>query len=285
MSGIPGDSLRYLCSGAQQLIIAAPYVKAGALARILAVIDSMAVLVCITRWNLHDLVLGASDIECRTMVIERGGTFMLHPSLHAKYYQIDDVTLIGSANLTPSAMGWSQQPNLEILCRAGDDFDALSFQQVLFRDARELTDAEFTRWKTMIAITSQNDRMRTHIEPQLDTWRPTTRDPIHLELAYRGRQDEIASTDEQQAAQRDIQAIAIPQGLTDDQARAWMSSCLFAAPFTDTVIRLQNTEDRPTAVRLLAETYGLSVTSARRNMETVQNWLAFFAPATLHKID
>ena len=276
----PGDMLSSVCSGAQHLIIAAPYIKADALAKVLADVSPAASLICVTRWNLQDLAVGASDTECRTIVTERGGSFRLHPSLHAKYYRADNVVLIGSANLTSSAMGWSRQPNLEILCRPGDDFDADTFQQFLFEESREIGDEEFAHWESIAEIGVQDTRKVTGDLPQLDTWRPATRDPRHLELAYHGREDEIASFDEQRAAQRDIQALLIPPGLTDEQVRMWASACLLSAPFTNTVIRLQGMEAR-SATRSLAETYRLSLTTARRDMETIQNWLAWLAPETL----
>lgn len=277
----PGDMLSSLCSGARRLIIAAPYIKADALGRILGESNSSSSLTCVTRWNPHDLAVGASDVECRTIVIERGGSFMLHPSLHAKYYRMDDVVLVGSANLTASAMGWSTQSNLEILCRAGDGFDAKEFENNLLQEARELSDDEFARWEA-IAKHSQSNDLIADYQPQLDNWRPLTRDPRNLELAYQGKEDDIAAPDEQQAAASDIQSLLIPPDLTDEHVRMWASTCLLAAPFTNAVIRLHTTEEQNSA-RILANTYELSITQARRDMETVHNWLAYLAPETLHK--
>ena len=280
MPNQPGSTLTNLCSGAQNLIIAAPYIKADALNRVLANVSPTASLICITRWNPQDLAVGASDIECRTIVNDRGGSFRLHPSLHAKYYRIDNEVLIGSANLTSSAMGWSPQPNLEILCHAGDDFNASTFQETLLRDAREIGDTEFAHWTAAVKM---NERVVNPIaggQPVLDTWRPATRDPRHLELAYQDKLEEIASFDEQRAVRRDIETLLVPPDLTGQQLRAWVSACLLSTPFTNTVIRLRDRESTD-ASRLLAETYGLDITEARRDMETVQNWLAFLAPDTL----
>ena len=95
MSSRPGSVLSRLCSGAQRLVIAAPYIKADALTRVLSDIGPAASIICVTTWNPHDLAVGASDTACRTIVTERGGSFRLHPSLHAKYYRIDDTVLIG----------------------------------------------------------------------------------------------------------------------------------------------------------------------------------------------
>lgn len=272
-----GDVLSRLCVGAEQLVVAAPYIKADTLTRVLSDASPSATLICVTRWNPHDLAMGASDTKCRTIVAGRGGSFRLHPSLHAKYYRIDDVVLIGSANLTASAMGWSPQPNLEILCRAGDDFDACAFQQELLKDAREITDEEFAQWEAIAKINTQSITPIAGSQPQLDMWRPSTRDPRNLELAYQGREDDIASFDEQQAARRDIQTLLIPPGLTVEQVRMWTSTCLLATPFANSVMQLHGT-DTPNSSRLLAETYKLKITEARRDMETVQNWLAYLAP-------
>ena len=280
MYGWPGDMLSSLCSGARHLVIAAPYIKADTLAKVLANVSPAASLICITRWNPHDLAVGASDTECRTIVIKRGGSFRLHPSLHAKYYHVDNVVLVGSANLTSSAMGWSRQPNLEILCRPGNDFDTCAFQRGLLEGAREISDDEFARWASITKINAIANHRVTEAQSLLDTWHPATRDPRHLELAYRGEEDEIASFDEQRAARSDIQALLIPPDLTEEQVRMWASACLLAAPFTNAVIRLHEMEASE-ASRLLAETYNLSNTKARRDMETVQNWLSFLAPETL----
>ena len=205
-----GDTLSRACSGARHLVIAAPYIKADALTKVLANVSPTASLLCITRWNPHDLAAGASDAECRILVTKRGGSFRLHPFLHAKYYRVDDVILVGSANLTASALGWSPQPNLEVLCCPGDDFDADAFQKALLQDAREINDAEFAHWQAIARINTPDVVRTTGKMPGLDSWRPSTRNPLHIVFTYRRREDQIASPDEQRAAQRDIQALLIP---------------------------------------------------------------------------
>ena len=277
----PGDILTRNCSSSQTLVIAAPYIKADALRRVLASTNAEALLICVTRWIPHDLAVGASDVECRELVVAFGGSFRLHPSLHAKFYRLDDVVLIGSANLTLSALGWSDGPNLEILCQAGGDFDFRAFEQALLDESREVTDAEFMRWQAISRIKSNLGRLLTEGQQRLSAWRPRTRDPIHLELSYHGRDHEIASLDEQAAARLDLQALAVPPGLTDEEIRLWSTSCLLAAPFTNSVLRLSLAADAAASHQSLARSYGLSVTEARRSMETVQNWLALLAPETL----
>ena len=283
MNTRPGDMLTDLCSNAHQLVLAAPYIKANALSRILDNVAPDVSLTCVARWSPHDIALGVSDTECRTIINLRGGSFRLHPTLHAKYYRVDDVVLVGSANLTYSAMGWSSRPNLEILCLAGSDFDADTFQQELMENSREISDAEFTQWESIASINARIEYEPVDFQPILDTWIPTTRAPIHIELVYSGREDSIASPDEQYAAKRDIQALMIPPNLTSEQIRTWVGTCLLSAPFTNTVIQLHGVE-APTASRSLADTYDISLTEARRGMEAVHNWLSFFSPEIRHDV-
>ena len=273
----PGDVLSVQCDNAQQLIVVAPYIKSDALSRILTNVDPGASLVCVTRWNVQDIAEGASDIRCHTIVREFGGSFRLHPSLHAKYYRVDDMVFIGSANLTYSAMGWSAEPNLEIFCQPGDDFDARKFQSVVIEESREISDDEFQSWQAITDFYLENDDRMTGNYPEIDTWRPGTRDPRNLILAYRGRENDIASYDERRATRQDIRALQIPANFTDNQVRDWMSICLLCTPFTNAVLQAQSTDDF-IDVRSLATMYNLSHMEARRGMETVQNWLAFLDP-------
>jgi hypothetical protein len=185
---------------------------------------------------------------------------------------MDDAVLVGSANLTNSALGWSSQPNIEILCRPDDAFDSHRFEETLVIDSREIGDIEYHSWISILQDFAPIGR-------DVDTsfWRPLTRDPRNLIAAYEGRKDEITSFDEQASASRDMGALLIPQGLTGVQVRAWLSACLLSAPITDTVLRL-GTTDPPNRLSSFAQTYGLDVSEARRCVETVQNWLVFLVP-------
>ena len=96
-------------------------------------------------------------------------------------------------------------------------------------------------------------------------------------MAYQGGATNIASLDEQRAVGRDIDTLNLPQGLTDTEIRDWALAYLLATPFTDSVIQNRNL-DSMIAARTLSSAYGIDVTEARRDMETVQNWLAFLVP-------
>ena len=277
MSRSPGDLLIRLCAEATRIVLAAPYMKVGALKKVLSVVDPLAELICITRWSPQDLAVGASDLECRTLIVDHGGMFGIHAALHAKYYRIDDVALVGSANLTFAGMGWTSGPNLEILCEAAGGFEAQSFEQVLLDESREINDKEFSRWQALGAIAAKDRGGGQQDPPTLADWRPLSRDPRHLLLAYREELDEIASDDERRAVVQDVQSMRIPVGLTDHEVGLWASQCLLSTSFANRALKLHRGDvDNPSG--RLAEAYDLSVTAARRSMETVSNWLTMFAP-------
>ena len=277
MPGSPGDSLSGLSQNASSLVLVAPYIKVDALSRVLPNIKLDASLICITRWKAQDILTGTSDVECRTIVKERGGAFRIHPSLHAKYYRVDGAVLVGSANLTSAAMGWGEKSNLEILCAPGPDFDAIAFEQHLLENSREVSDSDFEYWQALANLDLEGGSAAFAQDARVRTWRPATRDPRNLIMAYRDEINNIASLDEQQAARRDINALNLPLGLTSAQVRDWALAYLLAAPFTDSVIQNRNI-DSVTVARSLSSAYGIDVTEARRDLETVQNWLTFLMP-------
>lgn len=277
MPETPGNSLFPLCKEASRLVLAAPYIKSDALSRVLEHIHPSASLTCITRWKAQDIFTGASDIECRTIVKERRGAFRIHPSLHAKYYHVDDAVLIGSANLTNAAMGWGRKSNLEILCTPGPEFNAIAFEQLLLEHSQEVSDADFEYWEAIAQLDLKSGSAAFAQDAQVRTWRPATRDPRNLLLAYQGGTNNIASIDEQRAVGRDIDTLNLPQGLTNPEVRDWALAYLLATPFTDSVIQNRSV-DSVIAARSISSVHGIDVTEARRDMETVQNWLAFLMP-------
>ncbi len=272
-----GESLRRICANAEYIVLAAPYIKADALSRVVDEVSEDASLTCITRWQVEDIATGVSDLECYSIIREVEGEFRLHPHLHAKYFRADEHILIGSANVTNSALGWAAEPNLEILCSPGPDFDADSFEATLIEGSREIGDKEFSRWQSIQATVTQGDEheFSAHSWSHLNAWRPTTRDPAHLLLAYRGLHGEIASPDELDAVKRDMDILRLPQGLTWEAVENRIAIAFLSAPFVQSVLTLRDSENT-ISHRVLSEKYDLSVTDARRGAETVHNWFAFF---------
>lgn len=267
----PWDVLADACHSADEAVIAAPYIKTDALARLLDLLPADAALTCVTRWTARDMLIGASDAECRTLVLDRGGAFRLHSRLHAKYYRCGQRVLVGSANLTAHGMGYAPSANFEILCEPALAFDAVAFERDLLAESRPIGDAEFEQWAAI-----------AHIPPPpgvkapdpLD-WQPATRDPEHVWLAYNGRIEQVPHQDERRLAQLDLERLALPTGFDRAAFDNWVSAQLLGSSIVDDVRRTEGM-DKDEAWERLAEAWGRDKGEANRIRETVLNWTTRF---------
>ena len=272
----PWEVLRGICYEANEVVIAAPYIKIDALQRVLALVPYTASITCVTRWSTNDIRSGASDVECRPFVVERGGAFRLHPSLHAKYYRCDTQVLVGSANLTARGMRYSGSGNLEILCEPSEAFDATAFEARLLAESREISGAEFDDWATFQAILAEvSPDSSAIVEDSISQWQPATRDPEHVWLLYRELPQHIASDDELRLAQVDLEHLRVPRGLEREQFEAWVRTHLHASAFAVAVLGREDVEDN-VIWQHIADTWGISIGESARRIETVRNWYATF---------
>ena len=117
---VDGERLKALLATARHdVLLCAPFVKAKVLESLLPVISDGVVVRIITRWRAEEVAAGVSDLEVFEIAGARLRTELaLLDELHAKIYVADDDCLVGSANLTASALGWSDYNNVELLVRA-----------------------------------------------------------------------------------------------------------------------------------------------------------------------
>ena len=129
-----GDRILDLArSATEELILIAPFMRASAVRRVIEACPVSASITCVTRWDPLEIVHGVSDLEVWDVLQSRGRSkLLLQPRLHAKLYRSGSHSLIGSANLTLKALGWTQQANLELLMPF-DGFDPtiVKFEQAV----------------------------------------------------------------------------------------------------------------------------------------------------------
>ena len=281
MEPSPWRALAQVCTGAAEVVIVAPYIKLETLNLVLDLTDAGASIACVTRWTPKDIQTSVSDIACRTLVIERGGSFRLHTRLHAKYYRFGDYVLVGSANLTRAGLGYSGVGNLEILCEPGPKFDSKAFERQLLEESREVSNTEFACWNAIDVVDSPHTMPAEGLlGAEGDSWKPLTRAPEHLWMTYNGQAGEIASDDERRLALVDLEALLVPEGLSREMFNNWVAVHLLASPFVESVIELGEQED-PVAWPLLAELWDMSQSEAARCLETAHNWLSAFLTAEI----
>ena len=115
-----GERLKTLLENAERrVILCAPFIKASVLRTVLSVVPDGVQVQIVTRWRAAEVAAGISDLEVLQIANERPDTELrLLDDLHAKLYVADDLCLVGSANLTATALGWSERSNIELLISA-----------------------------------------------------------------------------------------------------------------------------------------------------------------------
>ena len=121
------------------------YIKKSILEEISGHINDQKIRV-LARWNLMDLVGGASDIDCYQLAKKQGWDFYIDMHLHAKIYSLPpNGSLIGSANATNAGLGFSASSNHEACTVVDSDKDNSNFIDNMFKQAVNLDDELFSK--------------------------------------------------------------------------------------------------------------------------------------------
>jgi len=223
-----GDALLGLARAATaDLLLVAPYIKVGALERVLNACPPACAVRVVTRWRAEELAQGVSDIGIWPILKERRAELFLHPRLHAKYYAAGQEVLIGSANLTQIALGWIANANLEILAES-KRCQFSEFEQSLCASLVPVDDRLYELFLEKLAVFPPSAPAIPFPVPELDQksfeqWRPALRHPEDLFLAYSGEIERLTSAS-RQAAVEDLAILDIGSGL--DRAQFDSAICL-----------------------------------------------------------
>ena len=204
-----GNSLERLCSQSEfELILVAPFVKHEIVQRLLNLVDRSVSITCITRWKAEEIRIGVSDIEVWDQLKGRQNTkLLLRQNLHAKYYRGDAKCLIGSANLTATALGWNRRPNIELLLPMDAETDSLaSFESELIAGSTTVNDSIADYMRSVVAqlperVETGADDLQFEYdfesrapfgpESNISKWLPTLRDPVNLFTVYSGKTNNL----------------------------------------------------------------------------------------------
>lgn len=271
-----------LLSGAHsRVVLIAPFIKLDVFAAALAAIpDSVRDISCVTRWSVAEVAAGVSDPEIVEAAGRDGGrcTVALHHRLHAKLVLVDDVSLVGSANLTGRATGLVQPENVEILVQIPSSNEeitrlldrvshAVPATMELAEQIREQADmlcAAEPGFVKQLAVST--DRHPPFV--------PITRSPRLLYGAYRGQMAKYPS-DIAAGLVSDLAALDIPPGLDENNFNSIVRQQLRSMPLLEPLF----TQGRLGSVELqreIAQRYGLDNDGALRVTQNLLVWLEYF---------
>jgi len=289
----PGFQLEQLCSSAQQeVVLVAPFIKVGTLERLISKIPVEVDLKCVTRWRPEEIISGVSDLEVWTLFRQRSrSSLWLRPDLHAKFYRADGKCLVGSANLTFTALGWSLHPNLELLVSIPVDHpEVVDFEETLLNGCVEVDDSIFEQVSSLVealadeinippnVFESGDDQQSLANVTDIREWLPSLRNPEALYKAYIGALDQL-TTALRQSALLDLGVLNPPKGLSKKAFEAYIGTQLLQMPIVHKVDSFVVSPQRFGAVRDLlaslpcAEIYDFDATRAWQNL---MRWLLYF---------
>ena len=288
-----GTQLKKLCNTAQtEVLIAAPFIKAAVLKEIFTYIKPEITIKCVTRWLIEEIIIGVSDLEIWAIVQSyKNACLWLRNDLHAKYYRADDQCLIGSANLTAKALGWSNRPNLELLVEIPANYSLLpEFERELFNKSIQVDEQLYYEYFTIInQIKNQNipiEQLRFSVDLSLDivsneNWIPTLRNPEELYLAYCGKEDKLTAIARNNAI-NDLKYLNIIPNLNKNNFKAYVGILLLEKPIIQQIDNFVKTPQRFGAVRnFLASLLCMNLRNfnPERAWQTMMRWLLYFLPS------
>ena len=294
-----GTELEKLCAEARnEVLLVAPFIKAPVLEKLLNEIPLDVPLRCVTRWFPEEIVAGVSDLEVWSLIKERpNSSLWLRPDLHAKYYRADEQCLVGSANLTAKALGWSNQSNLELLVTiTAQEPSIKTFETKLLTGCVPVDEDLFEQISATVKLLAEQhpdslarslsivelkeENLPTNNLVAVDAWLPTLRNPEDLYLAYSGLTEKL-STASKIAALTDLRSLTIIPNLSQKVFQAYIGTLLLQKPIIQKVDTFVKTPQRFGAVRDLLASLpcaNLPDFDAERAWQTLMRWLLHFLP-------
>jgi len=278
----PGIALMQLASSCRrELILCAPFAKEAVLAQLLSAVRDDVRPVLITRWRPDEVAAGVSDTRVLQVLRAHGGTVYLHDRLHAKYYRHESEVLLGSANLTATALGWSAVPNLELLVPSvASEIERLEAE--LLAESVVATDelaAEVDEIAKLLAPRTDLPRVDITHQHVTAAWVPALRLPADLFVAYR-RGAAALTARSAAAAAADLAVLDLPPGLDRQQFDRLVGHRLLSYDVIRTVDRFVLEPRRFGEVRrLIGDLLELGRYEADESWQTVMRWMLEFLPA------
>ena len=230
-----------------------------------------------------ELVSGVCDLEIWPILRERSDELVLQPRLHAKIALSESEAVAGSANITGAALGWTAQPNEEVVLPALYEYlrELASMVERLADTGVLVDDSLYKEFRAQLDEAGELDHSETIIpidDKSVDgiRWTPTTRDPADLEALYFGHHRRLTAATTQ-AATFDLIALEVPPLLTNDLFHAHISTQLLQHPLVRHLEReLVTTRRFGEVLQIVRKWSGEAREPATRRLQTLIRWLLHF---------
>lgn len=286
----PGEAVTTLLATAKETcLIVAPFVRSQALQEVLEAIPVGVKVAIVTRWRPADLLAGASDLEVFDIARARGIPLYLRYDLHAKMFVADRTCLVGSANVTQTALGWRDPANLELLATVSRDAaEIAAFEEELFRLAVRATPEQRDSMQRLVADLA--DAVQPLPDAEVATedlaavltsadWIPRSKNPEDLYAVYRGKTDAVGRAG-LRSMEAELLQMGLPPALPEPHFNSWVCAVIGQNPLVAEVLRLidENGAIDESEVGATLETLGPAYKSEApaEVLEVLRRWFNHF---------
>jgi hypothetical protein len=134
-----------------QAFFCSAFLKANVLQELHRLAPEGAKVKVLSRWQLGDLIVGASDLSVYELCKEFSWDFYIKLNFHGKVFWVPESgILVGSANATSSGLGLRPNSNSEVGTVVTQSIDNINIVNGLFNDSVLVTDILFTNLKNIV---------------------------------------------------------------------------------------------------------------------------------------
>lgn len=275
-----GDLIELAASSRREFVMCAPFAKRAVVERVMSVVPGHVEVALYTRWRPEEVAAGVSDTQVLQVLNARGGSVYLHNRLHAKFYRNESDVLLGSANLTAAAMGWSQNPNLELLVLSSRD-RVTGLEQCLSEESTLATEELAHEVDEIASFLPGPTLEPAEMQPsarQHGLWVPQLRMPSDLYLAYCNGPGSLTSRSATAAAV-DLAVLDLPVGLDKRQFELLVGHRLGCQPiFRDLDQHLEQPRRFGEVRQKVSQLTGFDHDQAVDAWQTLMRWMLEFLP-------
>ena len=280
-----GERLKSLLKKARvRVILCAPFIKADVLKTILPIVPTNIPVQIFTRWRATEVAAGVSDLEVLQIANERPHTELrLLNNLHAKLYLVDDLCLVGSANLTASALGWSEHSNIELLIPAkptDPDIDYLLKRLEAAEIATVEIRSKIEELANALKMTrlEEGENMAGESSGHQVAWLPRCAAPDKLYEMYSNLETTVVVSGTKEDGLADIKDLQIQPGLSEKVFKTRVQDTLLQIPAIAGIIDIvpQGLSDTDGIERIKEARPDLLEQDIRTQWRIVREWIGIF---------
>lgn len=280
-----GERIKALLEKAEKrVLLCAPFIKAKVLQTVLSVVPTSVPVRIVTRWRVSEVAAGVSDLEVFAVSNERPNTELaLLDDVHAKLYLADDECLVGSANLTGSALGWSARSNIEILVSVDPAETYVAFLLQRLEMAIPVTPEIHAELQTAVATmhftTLDEAQDMTRSEGFcVSAWLPCCAAPDKLYDIYINSETTVVVGGTKDDGLSDLRDLHIPLGLRQTEFESAVQDTLLFMPAFARIIGVvpQGLTDTRGVAHIQESRPDLTAEDAQKQWRIVRDWIGVF---------